>query len=149
MMKIELNGPLGLFKFLHQCSSQLTGLRLCPNGLSFHICFQSRKRSSTLWKLIQALQPSSYTANPQPALWKSQNHGVGWAGRDLKAYPILPPAIGRDTFHYPRSAALGLTFPWQSAASPSLSSSSAMLCYIWAKKGKNTDDNLLFLKLLL
>lgn len=69
-----------------------------------------------------------------PGSW----HGLGWKG------PQSPPCFG-DTFHYPRAAALGLTFPWQSATSPSLSSSSAMLCYIWAKKGEITDDNLLFL----
>lgn len=62
-----------------------------PKGLSFHICLQRRKSSSALWKLIQGLQPSSHTAKPQPAFsWRPQNHGMGGAGRDLKAHPVPP-----------------------------------------------------------
>jgi len=34
--------------------------------------------------------------------WKSQNHRLVWAGRDLRAHPAHPPAPGRDPFPQPR-----------------------------------------------
>ncbi|NXF75326.1 KSR2 Kinase, partial [Sclerurus mexicanus] len=35
-------------------------------------------------------------------LMDSQNPRMAWLGRDLKAHPVPPPAMGWDTFHQPR-----------------------------------------------